>query len=109
MKRILMLVTVFCLLLIASVSVSFADVVLTWDSYPVEAQITVFQVEVDGQAPPYTEVVPNTYGLLSLPDGSHTIRVRALNVWGESAWSDPFVFVKGVPVVPANIILKVVP
>ena len=105
MKKILLMLCCFVLM---SVSVSFAQgIVLTWDNNPAIEAVDLYQVEMDGQI--VADVVPNTYSLLTLADGSHTARVRAHNVWGWSEFSDPFVFVKSVPVVPANIILKVVP
>jgi hypothetical protein len=82
MKKILLML---CFFIIASVSVSFADVLLTWQEAPASENVDLYQVEMDGQI--VADLKPNTYGLLDLADGQHTARVRAHNVWGWSEFS----------------------
>ena len=107
-KNLSIALTVCCLLIIASVSTSFAEVTLVWDMHPTEQAVDMYQVEMDGRI--VADVPPGTFHILiTLPDGNHTARVRAHNVWGWSEFSDPFLFVKGVPAIAAGIRLKVVP
>jgi hypothetical protein len=100
MKKILCILSLLCLLSIGFISVSFADVLLTWQEAPASENVDLYQVEIDGQI--VADLKPNTYGLLDLADGQHTARVRAHNVWGWSEFSAPFVFVKSLPSAPVG-------
>ena len=86
MKKILMLVIVFCLLSIASVSVSFADY-LACDIQP---NITASEVEIDGVVQPGTATVSGSNLLLfdvdTLSPGPHQFKARlqdASGWWGD--------------------------
>jgi hypothetical protein len=39
--------------------------------------------------------------------GQHSARIRAVNEWGSSGWTDPFVFVKALPPRPSGVGLSV--
>ena len=108
MKKLYLSMIVFCLLLIASASMSFAqDVVLMWDDPNPVGVVDLFQVEMDGQI--VADIVPTdtTYSVIVLADGQHTARVRAHSIWGWSDFSAPFDFTKGVPSGAVNLRLEV--
>ncbi len=83
---------------------------LVCDPYAAAVGVTSFTVFWDGattgvSAPVLTDAT-GTYlhlDLTSLSNGSHTVKVRAKNSWGESLDSAPFAFVKQVPPTPLNI------
>ena len=104
MKKILLML---CFFIIASVSVSFAAPGLTWDVAPASENVDLYQVEVDGVI--VADVIPNTFGLISLADGSHIARVRAHNVWGWGDFSAPLDFDKGVPGATTGVIIQDIP
>ncbi len=101
-------VLVFCL---AGISVAqAAGPYLVCDPYAVSVGLTSFTVFWDGattgvSAPVFTDAtgVYIHLDLSTVANGSHTVKVRAKNQWGESADSLPFVFVKQVPAAPLNI------
>jgi hypothetical protein len=37
------------------------------------------------------------YDLSGIVDGEHSVRLMAVNIWGPSGYSDPFVFTKALP------------
>jgi hypothetical protein len=94
MKKLLVMLTVFCLLSIAGVSNGFAAQ-LVWDANPATDNVDK-----------YPEVIPNSWVFIAIPDGSYTARVRAHNMWDWGAWSDPLPFDKSVPGVPVGIRLE---
>lgn len=74
-----------------------------------DAQPDSFVVTLDNGQPVTVPAIKDTSGQAYLKHdlrglvGFHTIKVRAKNVWGESADSDPFTFAAGVPAKPANL------
>jgi len=72
---------------------------------------TSYNIEGLGTFMPVTTAVPALadgnfqLDLANLPNGSYTIRVRALNLMGVSVWSDPFSFtmvpLPGKPMAPS--------
>ena len=108
MKKLLVMLTVFCLLSIAGVSNGFAAQ-LVWDANPATDNVDKYQIEIQDSnsvivANP--EVIPNSWVFIAIPDGSYTARVRAHNIWDWSAWSAPLPFDKSVPGVPVGIKLQ---
>ena len=91
------LLTVFFLLSIAVASTGFAAVYLVCapqsnvDRYEIERNGTVVTTN---QPPDPTGTYGFKYDLTSLSDGTYTYRAKACNVWGCSAYSSPFGFVK---------------
>jgi len=47
------------------------------------------------------------YDVSGVTDGLHTVRVKSGNMWGESAFTDPFDFTKALPPVPTGIGLEI--
>jgi hypothetical protein len=71
-----------------------------------------FRVQLDGgswvEATAKTDITGTYlyYDLAPVATGSHTIKARAYNEWGESADSLPFSFTKAVPAVPGTLKIK---
>ena len=86
---------------------AFGDVLLTWDSYPADIGVDLFQVEIDGVV--VADVAPNVYSLVTIQEGDHIARVRAHNAWGWSIFSADFSFKSGVPGIPTGVHLEVTP
>ena len=91
MKKLLILLTVFCLLSIASVSTSFADY-LACDIQP---NIVASEVEIDGTVQPGIAIVNGSDLLLfnvdTLSSGPHQFKARlqdASGWWGD--WNSSF-------------------
>ena len=83
------------LVLFAALPVS-AGPFLVCDAYPSTAQVDLYQVELNGQVVP-VEPDPTgqcgfKYDLASKPDGSYTVRARAHNSKGWSAWCPAYNF-----------------
>jgi hypothetical protein len=105
-----------CLVVILWASVASASPFLACDP-PTESGITQSQVEYDGTWDPtvdtpnctdkqvgcvWTDPTDNTEhfilrDLAGITDGSHTVRARFVNVWGEGEITDPFDFTKSRP------------
>ena len=91
-------------------AIASASPFLVCDPFPAGSAVSSFVVFWDGSltgvvAPVFTDAT-GTYlhlDLASVANGSHTVKVRARNSWGESADSLPFTFVKLVPSAPLNI------
>jgi hypothetical protein len=100
MKKII-LVGLFCLF----PAVCYASPFLVCDPYTAADQVTNFQVTIDTAAPVDSAPVTNAlkYDLANVSSGSHTAKVKACNIWGCSADSAPFTFVKQLPGVPQNV------
>jgi hypothetical protein len=109
MKKILTLVTVFCLLL---TGIAFAAPFLVCDP---QSGVDNYKVEITDSAnvlvanPDIAPDTSGTYGFvldlapLNLPNDSYTVRASATNMWGTSAWSTSYPFVKSATMLPANI------
>jgi len=87
-------------------------------SDPMTAEVVRVDVELNGQLIQVDrqDVVIASDGdwcyvdLAAVTDGSYSSRARAnYGVWGDSAWSADFLFVKPAIVTPANTTLKAVP
>ena len=83
---------------------------LVCDPYPAASAVTSFTIFWDGattgiSVPVFTDATGTFIhvDLASVTNGSHTVKARARNSWGESTDSLPFVFVKQVPTSPLNI------
>ena len=102
MKKILCILSLFCLLSIGIVSVSYAETVrLLWNANPPEQLVDLYQVEIDGQL--IADVVGVSYVLNTLQDGQHTARVRAHNNVGWGDFSAMLEFTLPLPLgVPPN-------
>ena len=61
-------------------------------------ELSVFSAESDGSM---------RYDLQGLAERSYTVKAKAGNLWGWSAYSDPFVFNVSIPLKPSNV--KIVP
>jgi hypothetical protein len=121
MKKLLVMLTVFCLMLMLGVSRGFAEMEFVWDANPATDNVTMYQLEI--KAVPSNVivanpmVVPNEWVIIGIPDGSYEARVRAQNGWGWSTdiatsadpdlgWSNVVPFVKSVPNAPAGTELR---
>lgn len=71
-----------------------------------------FELEMDGN--PVPAVAEDTgnglvrihFDLVGIAEGSHTVRLRAINIWGVSEWSVPFVFESILPSIPQTITIS---
>jgi hypothetical protein len=94
---------VIAVLLFAS-SVSAAPFLVS-DPVPASDDVTKFQVIMDGGAA--VDSVPVAlavrYDLAGISAGSHSVTVRACNIWSCSADSVPLVFNKVIPGVPGGL------
>ena len=108
MKKILAMLTVFCLMLTLP-GLALSAPFLVCD--PATVGVDNYKVEITGPAQTTIDVAPDstgTYGFqldlapLNLPDGSYNVRANASNMWGTSDWSTSYPFVKSVPNVPVN-------
>lgn len=76
---------------------------------PVDSDLVdYYLVELDGTVNTVDAEVADTearlhWELPSLSLGSHSVRVNAVNEWGESGYSDPFDFNVVLPSVPSGI------
>ena len=57
-------------------------------------ELSAFSAEADGSM---------RYDLQGLAEGSYTVKAKAGNLWGWSAFSDPFVFNVTIPLQPSNV------
>ena len=81
---------------------AWASPFLVCDPYPSSGQLpTGFLITIDNGTPIATGVQTNAdgsvqlhYDVSGLAAGAHTVTVQATNVWGSSAASAPFSFVK---------------
>jgi hypothetical protein len=91
MKKII-LIGLFCLF----PAVCYASPFLVCDPYSPADQVTNFQVTIDTAAPVDSAPVNNAlkYDLANISFGSHTVKVKACNIWGCSDDSVPFTFTK---------------
>jgi hypothetical protein len=107
MKR-YFLTLIFCLVLIAFASPTFANPFLACD--PMTAEVTQIDVELNGQLihVPDASIVKRAdawllVDLSTIGGGSYTAKAMALyGEWGQSDWSADFLFVKPVIDAPAN-------
>ena len=78
-----------------------AEPFLTCDDDP---SVTSYVMELDGVVYPDSPAVTGHawIDMQAVPDGDHTVRLRAKNVWGTSDYSLPLVFTKRVPGVPTG-------
>jgi hypothetical protein len=102
----------FALLLLFVAGPLMAAPFLVCDPYPATMTVSYFTVTIDGGTPVQSVPLVNTDGtsqlhfdLTVVPAGSHTVTIKAGNVWGESASSAPFAFTKPASVLqtPGNI------
>jgi hypothetical protein len=108
LKRSLRVLLVVCFLMFVAMQLQAAPF-LVCDPYPASSAVTSFTIFWDGattgiSVPVFTDAT-GTYihlDLASVTNGSHTVKARAKNSWGESADSSPFVFVKQAPATPLN-------
>ena len=91
-------------------AIASASPFLVCDPYPAGSAVTSFTLFWDGATTgvvvPVLTDATGTYfhvDLSTVTNGSHTVKARARNSWGESADSLPFTFVKLVPSAPLNI------
>jgi hypothetical protein len=86
-------------------SVALASPFLVCDPYSPADQVTNFQVTIDAAAPVDSAPVNNAlkYDLANISFGSHTVKVKACNIWGCSEDSAPFTFIKQLPGAPQNV------
>ena len=64
------------------------------------ANVDSYIIEVDGVE--YEAAFPMKYDLAGIVDGDHIIRAKAVNLWGQSDWSDPFEFSSGAAATPVG-------
>jgi len=82
---------------------------LTCDPYPAETEITKFVIDIDGVAvdsdPHINEdgTIIIRHDLSDLAVGSHVVKAKAINKWGESEWSAVYSFTKSIPGAPLNL------
>ena len=112
MKKMMLVMTLFCFLLIGLVSVASANPFLACD--PMTAEVTQVDVELNGQLihVPRANIVERSdawllVDLSTIGGGSYTAKAMALyGDWGPSDWSADFLFVKPVTDAPAVIRLE---
>jgi len=85
---------------------------LVYDPQPgepsVPGYVSKYEVDLDGATLPSTPqdlgdgTVRVYFDLAGIPDGSHSVKVRAGNVWGWSEWTSPFLFTKELPASPTG-------
>jgi len=107
--KVLFLVIVFLALTTAVWSAPF----LVCDPPQAGEQLDYYVVEIGNRVLNHVEPDPTgKYGFKVdlyeqvLPDGDFTAKAKAVNIWGESEWSDPFVFSKGLPGKPGGVRLS---
>ena len=109
MKKLLVMLTVFCLMLMLGVSSGFTAQ-LVWDANPATDNVDKYQIEIQDSANVIVanpEVIPNSWVFINIPDApDYEARVRAHNIWGWSAWSAPLPFDKSVPGGPVGLRLE---
>ena len=84
-KRGLVFSAILCLLATPVFGAPF----LVWDANPADQQVTKYTIYRDGIK--IGETSATTYDLAGISPGIYTFTVRAVNVWGESADSNPAV------------------
>lgn len=112
LKRSIRGLLIACFLLFGAMQLhAQAGPFLVCDPYPASQAVTSFTLFWDGSATgvsvPVLTDSTGTYlhfDLAATTAGSHTVKARAKNAWGESADSLPFTFTKsGAPPAPVNI------
>lgn len=71
-----------------------------------QAEVTKYVIEMNGSEFPEFAAEPDgsmKYDLSGLAEGSYTVRAKAGNLWGWSAYSAPFVFNVTIPSAPSNV------
>lgn len=108
-KRSFVTLVLTAILLLAATSLQAAPF-LVCDPYPASAGVTSFTLFWDGSttgvsAPVFTDATGTylKYDLAGVTNGTHTVKVRAKNSYGESGDSAPFTFDKQLPPAPTNI------
>jgi hypothetical protein len=71
-------------------TIAMADPAYTWDASPAEQYVDLYQVAVDGII--VADLVPNSWLMIDIADGNHTIEVRAHNAKGWGPFGAAVVF-----------------
>jgi len=93
-------------------SLSFAAPFLVCD--PTNEAVTEYEITWEGNPVPETTpaldlgdgTVRLNYDMAGVAEGNHSLTVRAANIWGASAPSNPFLFTKELPSVPSGMKLQ---
>lgn len=89
-----------------------AEPFLVSDYQQADFKITNYDCDLNGTV---ETLVPDTKGngdtrvrmdLAGIVSGQHRVKCRAVNLWGESAYSPDFIFSKSVPSVPGTLKLS---
>ena len=72
------------------------------------AEVEYYQVDLDGNISQVDPMIDGDQAFLKMDVtnvslGQHTVAISACNLWGCSAFADPFVFTKVLPGVPSGI------
>ena len=72
-----------------------------------------YEVDIDGvstQSPAVNGKEPGTkhlwFDLTQVGEGVHTVKARAGNAWGWSAWTPTLAFTKTLPGIPSGLVLE---